>query len=229
MMCLLFHVTTSTELIYIPYFLCFEKLNAWFHLISFQWCFSSRMPLFSQYTKHKSFVFLVILYFVICSFAFNLCLACCHSLFSPFIGHYAEYCFFPHVCKKKKKKICSTKAILLAVNSYCSSLRGQLPCFHKLHVLALIYFLVHLSLSSLIVVSSFFIFFSFFLFVLRVCLVLVCLLIVLFSGLVFAASAFKSSPPPWYSINPSWNQATLTAVYYMQWQHLPVYTLSKTE
>lgn len=103
-MCLLFHVTTSTELIYIPYFLCFEKLNAWFHLISFQWCFSSRMPLFSQYTKHKSFVFLVILYFVICSFAFNLCLACCHSLFSPFIGHYAEYCFFSHVCKKKKKK-----------------------------------------------------------------------------------------------------------------------------
>lgn len=85
-----------------------------------------------------------------------------------------------------------------------------------------------LKYLELLMLFSFF--FFYFLFVLCVCMVLVCLLIVLFSGLVFAASAFRSSPPPWYhSINPSWNQATLTAVYYMQWQHLPVYTLSKTE
>lgn len=43
-----------------------------------------------------------ILYFVICSFAFNLCLACCHSLFSPYIGHYAEYSFFSSRMQKKK-------------------------------------------------------------------------------------------------------------------------------
>lgn len=52
-------------------------------------------PVHMYPTWCKSFLFLPVLSFVICSFAFNHSLVCCHSLFSPNAGVCAEYDFLP--------------------------------------------------------------------------------------------------------------------------------------
>lgn len=88
-------------------------------------------PVHMYPTWCKSFLFLPVLSFVICSFAFSHSLVCCHSLFSPDAGACAEYDFLP---------LTYTKIIIIAIpaplRQHCGlwihfAVQSQPPCFHK--------------------------------------------------------------------------------------------------